>query len=512
MRKQKFGIFSPILGEKKDFPTILLGNTVNAENSNIATRYGEVWRRKMREPDLLDDDEVKTQTPDGNPILHYHTFVKRSTATQYLLAFTKAHIYHWNPDSKEFDLKFTCASDCTEWDTEDYNDMLIATNNVDKVLYWDTTGDFEPLDTANGIEYGRSYSNKTNVDETSASEQKVLKVASTSGYAADNKVVIGEKTDREEEGVVDSVQAGISLTLKENLTYDHTVDAKTTVDADSTEGQKVLNVLSTTGFSVDEFVTINAGGERAETRKIYTIQGGISLTFTVDLTYTHTQAQGDEVVGSAGQEDTVEEYESQYLTKAKYVISHENYLELGYTYENGISKPQRIRWSDLGQAGTGNWRKGDAGSKETDGEEFIKGFGKYQGNLVIFKETSYILQWLVSTRAVWGWKLMPSSIGCQSNHSIINDPAGRLYFYASDNTFRDIETGEISGDIDPVIKLINPEYAYLIQAMYMEESEDIWWSIPLESNLNNKVITLNKKGKWGELDLAIPAFGKYKEI
>ena len=511
MDKQKFGIFSPVLGEKKDFPTILLDNVVHVENRNIVTKYGEVWRRKMREPDLLGNDGFKTQTPDANPILHYHTFAKRATATQYLLGFTKAHIYLWNPMNKVWDLKWTCASDCLEWDTEDHNDMVIATNNVDKVLYWDTTGDFEPLDSASGIEYGRAYSNETNVDETSAKDQKVLKVEATTGYTADDKVVIGVGTIREEDVVVASVQVGISLTMVENLVHDHTADANTTVDADSAEGQKILNVASTDGFSVDEYVKINEGGERAEIRKIYTIQDGVSLTFTVDLTYTHTQAQGDVVVGTDGQNDVAKEYASQYLTKAKYVTSHENYVELGYTHEDDVSRPQRIRWSDLGQAGAGCWRKGDAGSKETEGEEVIKGFGKYQGNLVIFKEKSYILQWLVSTRAIWGWKKMPSSIGCQSNHSIINNPAGRLRFYASDNTIRDIETGEISGDIDPVIKLINPEYAYLIQSMYMAESEDTWWSIPIGSNLCNKIVTLNKKGKWGEIDISTPAFGEYKE-
>ncbi|MCJ7790529.1 MAG: hypothetical protein MUP69_10230 [Candidatus Atribacteria bacterium] len=659
--KQKFGIFSPVLGEKKDYPTILLDTTVQADNRNILTKYGEIWQRKMREATLLcsslqieacdevwddiEDEDVtqtmdsedykeglgsvkwviadglleeeifagkyieevdlsdytsirlwikcsvetsagdlilllgdesdtfenldipaleantwtevnillsdpslctaitlimmeyftdlgvctiriddvraikegteitdKTQTPDGNPILHYHTFVKRATATQYLLAFTKKHIYLWNTSTFYWDLKWTCASDCIEWDTVSYNDMVIATNNVDKVLYWDTTGDFEPLDTASGIEYGRTYSNETYVDETSALDQKVLKVADTSGKITTDKIIIGRGTDREEEGVVDTVQSGISLTLVTNLTYEHKANVNTTVDADSADGQKVLNVASTTGFSVDEFVIINEGGDREETRKIYTIQAGISLTFTVDLTYTHTQGQGDAVIGTGGDDDIVEEYTSLYLTKAKYVTAFENYLELGYTYENEVSKPQRIRWSDIGNAEIeGSWRTGDSGSKETEGEEVVKGFGKYQGNLIIFKEKSYILQWLVSTRAIWGWKLMPSSIGCQSNHSIINDPAGRLYFYASDNTIRDIETGIISGDIDPVIKLINPEYAYLIQAFYMSESEEIWWSIPLESNLNNKVITLDKKGKWGEIDMSVPAFGEIKE-
>jgi len=389
--------------------------------------------------------------------------------------------------------------------------MVIATNNVDYVLYWDSTGDFEALDTTTGIEYGRTYSNETVVDATSAAAQKILSVAATTGYATTNKVIIGRGTARQEVGVVNTVQSGISLTLVANLTYEHTASANTTVDATSSDGQKVLNVASTTGFSVGEYVYINSGGDREEVRRIYTIQEGISLTFTVDLTYEHTQAQGDAVTGTGGDDDVVEEYASQYLTKAKYVTSHENFLILGYTYENSVSKPQRERWSDLGNAGTGYWVTGDAGSKETEGEDVIKGFGKYQGNLIIFKEKSYILQWLVSTRAVWGWKKMPSSIGCQSNHSIVNDPAGRLYFYASDNTIRDIETGEISGDIDPIIKLITPEYAYLIQSQYMAESEDIWWSIPVKSNLNNKIVTLNKYKKRGEVDMAVHAFGEYKE-
>jgi len=154
MAKDLFGVFAPILGEKQDFPVILLDKTVQVDKRNILRQYGEVHRRKMRDPDMLDSLDAKSQTPDGNPIIHYHTFTKRSTATQYVLAFTKAHIYAWNPGTKEWDLKFTCSSDCIEWDTVSYNDKVIATNNVDKVLVWDTTGNFVALDdTTNGIEY-----------------------------------------------------------------------------------------------------------------------------------------------------------------------------------------------------------------------------------------------------------------------------------------------------------------------------------------------------------------------
>jgi len=358
MRKQKFGIFSPILGEKKDFPTILLDKTVQTDNRDIVRMYGEIWRRKMREPDMLDGGGDKSATPDSNPILHYHTFIKRSTGMQYFLCFTKAHIYCWNASTKVWDLKFTCASACTEWDTESYNDRVIATNFVDKVLVWDTAGNFAALDTVNGIEYS----------------------------------------------------------------------------------------------------------------------------------------------------------EGKYLTKAKYVSSFENFLILGYTYENSVLYPQRMRWSAIGEGEvTGKWKTGDAGAKETYGSDVIMGFKVYAGQFVIYKAKSRIIQKLISTAEVWNWVILPGNIGCLSNHSIIEDADGRVYWLANDFTIREMEEGEISQLIDPIIKKIEPSSAYLVYGVYIDETGEKWWSIPHSNALNNKVVTLKGLSEWGELNLAIPAIGSYKE-
>ncbi len=71
----------------------------------------------------------------------------------------------------------------------------------------------------------------------------------------------------------------------------------TTVNADSAAGQKVLNVAATTGFTTGNTVWINDGGVREETKVIDTVQAGVSLTMTVNLTYTHTAAQADRVNG-----------------------------------------------------------------------------------------------------------------------------------------------------------------------------------------------------------------------
>ena len=428
--KQLFGIFSPLLGEKQDFPTILLDKTVQIENENIIRKYGEVRRRQMREPDMLDSSDDKYQTPDTNPILHYHTFTKRTTGTQYVLAFTKAHIYLWNTATKVWDTKFVCSADCTEWDTVSYNDKVIATNNVDMVLVWDTTGYFIPLQ------------NTTAITITAATKADPCAVtAGTHGLTTGDRVYI---------------KSVVGMTEINNLQFVVTV-----VDVDN-------------------------------------------FTLGVDSSAYTTYTSGGTVVEFEG----IEYSAATFLTKAKYVTTFENYLILGYTTEAGAAHPQRERWSDIGDET--DWSSGDAGSSETEGSDFIKGFKIYNGQLLIFKEISVIRQWLVATSDVWNWVVLPGGIGLLSNHSIVETPDGRIYFLASDMTFREMETGEISQDIDPIVKLIEPSSDYLVYGIYIDSTGEIWWSIPYDNALNNKVLTF-KNRSWGELDLAIPAFGSYKE-
>ena len=67
------------------------------------------------------------------------------------------------------------------------------------------------------------------------------------------------------------------------------------VDLDSNAGQPVLSVTSTSGFAVDDTVVINREGIREEEKIILSIQEGISLTMTENLTNPHTKTQADRV-------------------------------------------------------------------------------------------------------------------------------------------------------------------------------------------------------------------------
>lgn len=104
----------------------------------------------------------KVPAPDGNPILHYHRLIiiAAGTEVEYELVFTKANIYLWHSSYSAFVLKFTCGGGCTFWDTESYDQQVIATNYVDKVQVWGSTvanafanltGDVNGIDIGGGV-------------------------------------------------------------------------------------------------------------------------------------------------------------------------------------------------------------------------------------------------------------------------------------------------------------------------------------------------------------------------
>ena len=71
---------------------------------------------------------------------------------------------------------------------------------------------------------------ETFVNSNSNSGQKVLNVDSTTGFIVGGTVVIGEGTERKEVRIIDSIQAGTSLTMTANLGYSHTASQEDLVE------------------------------------------------------------------------------------------------------------------------------------------------------------------------------------------------------------------------------------------------------------------------------------------
>jgi hypothetical protein len=175
---EQFGIFEDISGVREDIPCIKLSHAYSPESENVFLRYGKVRRMPGRLPDFLDSNGDKVPTPDGNPIIHYHRHFD-SLNTEYVFAFTKAHIYRWLTDTLAFTSLFTCSSDCEMWESASFNGKVIATNWVDYIIYWDETTpgtDFAALDTTSGLD--------TDGGTTYVTKAKYLKVF-------DDRVIIG---------------------------------------------------------------------------------------------------------------------------------------------------------------------------------------------------------------------------------------------------------------------------------------------------------------------------------
>jgi len=207
-----------------------------------------------------------------------------------------------------------------------------------------------------------------------------------------------------------------------------------------------------------------------------------------------------------------------YLTAAKYLIAHENYLFFGYTTEGGTSYPFRIRWCSLGDITdydeTGD---GDTGAKDfKKGSDAIKGFGTYTYGganiLVAFKEESIYAVWLTEGPSVWNTSHAEGHIGLLATHSVVNDKDGHLYYIASDYTIRKFGVGIISQFKDPTIRGINSDYQDYIESAFIDTFNQIWWSIPSSaaSTGNDKIVAYNLNYMiWHNYTFAICAFGKF---
>ena len=433
--KQTFGIFSPQYELAKNVPKILLLKTLMPDSKNCLLKDSKIVRRLMREKNLVTSEEVKVRTPDENPIIHFHTFIKRSTGAQYLLGFTRSHIYHWNFSTLAWDLKWT------------NHNVSVSTISF--------THNAESADTIN--------------DSGSGFE--------TAGFIVGDKITVTGNSDNNGDYTIDGVAAG-ALTLVSGDTL-------------STEaaGDSVVVVANCENW---ETVSYND--------KVMATNG---IDFVLVWTTTGNFAALDTATGI--------EYETgKFLTKAKHMVIYENFLILGYTYEDGSWYPQRFRWNAIGQET--EWIATNSGSTEVGKSDFIKGFGKYQGLLIVFKAKSYYKYWLTAdTTLVFNGKFISMKIGCRCGKSIVNDSKGRLYWYASDGTFKEISAGTISQPIQTdIVDKIYQTSVENMRSEFIDETEEVCWSIPFDNVLNNKLLTF-KESKWGQVDMAIVAFGGYLE-
>jgi hypothetical protein len=74
-----------------------------------------------------------------------------------------------------------------------------------------------------------------------------------------------------------------------------------------------------------------------------------------------------------------------------------------------------------------------------------------------------------------------------------------------------MSAGTISDDIQTeIVGRIQPDYVQLIKSTFLNETEEVMWSIPVDSDKNNMLVVF-KEGKWLIVDSAVPCFGECME-
>ena len=250
------------------------------------------------------------------------------------------------------------------------------------------------------------------------------------------------------------------------------------------------------------------------------MDGHVISTNNVDLILDWDESTPSTVFAALDTTSGLDLGDGTYVTAAKYLATCEGYLWVLGTNEGGSSYPCRGRWSTYGDITdydtTGS---GDTGSKDfLEGSDIIKGTGKYTYNgadvLVIFKDKSAYMAWLVESDSVWNTVPVDGNVGLLATHGVCNDKDGHLYYIASDYTIRKLHQGIISRRIDKTIKGLSVTYQDYIEATFIDQYNQIWWSIPSASGStgNDKVVAYNLSDQiWHIYPFSIRAFGEWSQ-
>ena len=213
--------------------------------------------------------------------------------------------------------------------------------------------------------------------------------------------------------------------------------------------------------------------------------------------------------------------DSNWCTKANYLMEAENYLILFGTTDAGAYKPNRRRWcswGDLTDWDSSATKSGDAGYNDLEPNNVISGCGIYSvggaTRVITFTQKLIDMMWLTEDVTVWNSETIITGIGCPAADSIIGEPGGNLYFLATDRTIRQLfASGPLSAPIAPTLRNLHPDKMKEASAVYVPELDQLWWSVAgkPDSTGNDLVLILDRQtGFWNTAPMDVRAFGYYR--
>jgi len=239
----------------------------------------------------------------------------------------------------------------------------------------------------------------TNVSSTvttsSASGQKVVSTTTTTGYIVGDSVIIGKGTATEETKVIDTIQAGVSITLTQNLTYTQAIGK--TIEQTWTD----INV-STTYNAFEDCVT------EMEDFIGYCFIVGYDSTDGVFLpkgTLTGTTFSTTDRCTN--------------MPQGKYIKRYRDRLYVANCYITATAYPYRVYYSSVPTAGDISWTVA-TDFIDVDYSESITGLGENWDRLVVFTNYSAYQYNQSEKKKVW-------DVGCSNHRTIKNSGAYMIW-------------------------------------------------------------------------------------
>lgn len=169
--------------------------------------------------------------------------------------------------------------------------------------------------------------------------------------------------------------------------------------------------------------------------------------------------------------------------RARYIVPFYNHLILGFTEEDGVQCPQRIRWSDTGDPET--WTSGNAGFMDlSDTPDWVTGFALMGSKLYVFKEYSIWEVSYVGYPNIFSADMVVDGVGCQAPYTLTS-LGSEIVFLGNDDVYsfdgRDVKPlGERIRKLiyDTAQGLINWDYIVRSPSVYVEELGEFWFVFP----------------------------------
>ncbi len=206
--------------------------------------------------------------------------------------------------------------------------------------------------------------------------------------------------------------------------------------------------------------------------------------------------------------------------RAKCMVYWNNFLILGDTTENGYHKPQRIRWSKLGEIFV--WKNdadgnGEAGAADlSEGVDWVQALRPLGSSLIAYKERSIQVMSYVGGDQIWDLRPAITGTGLLAPRALC-DLGDEHIFIGPDNfySFDGIEP-KIAGDAvaKEFFRILEPSRSGMTANFFIEEIPEAWFpfvSIDSPDGYPDRAVVYNSDTKaWSWRDMPMLAFGYYQ--